>query len=117
MGTFEDLRRELTDWRAETARVRAALLPAREAVKRGRRDRSEQVDALEIEARALAERGQDLWKRFEPFTTPQEALGRLDDRHPILLFPLRLETRFKTGTQGQPQLWVRVYPDDCLVDT
>ena len=35
---------------------------------------------------------------------------------PILLFPLRLETRFKRPPAGQPQLWVRVYPDDCLVD-
>ena len=34
-----------------------------------------------------------------------------------MLFPLRLETRFKTSPEGRPQLWVRVYPDECLVDT
>ena len=39
---------------------------------------------------------------------------------PILLLPLRLETRFKQF--GSPdgtlhQLWVRVFPDDCAVDT
>ncbi len=35
---------------------------------------------------------------------------------PILLLPLRIETRFKTTAAGAPQLWVRVYPDTCLVD-
>ena len=37
-----------------------------------------------------------------------------------MLFPLRLETRFKTvdvpGRHAQ-QLWVRIFPDECLVDT
>lgn len=45
---------------------------------------------------------------------PQVAVEELDDRFPILLFPLRLETRFK-NTGNQPQLWIRVYPDDCNV--
>jgi hypothetical protein len=39
----------------------------------------------------------------------------------MLLLPVRLETRFKTvpGSTGtlRNELWVRVYPDDCAVDT
>src|SRR5262249_27146910 len=45
----------------------------------------------------------------------------MDDGIPVTLFPLRLETRFKTVTsdagQQQQQLWVRIYPDECLIDT
>ena len=54
---------------------------------------------------------------FTDFTDPTEELSRLPDSVPILLFPLRLETRFKPGDDGRPQLWVRVYPDNCLVDS
>lgn len=44
----------------------------------------------------------------------EKDIEQLDDSYPILLFPLRLETRFKKVSQ-QNQLWVRVYPDDCNV--
>ncbi len=37
--------------------------------------------------------------RFEPSPT-REAIGRLDDAHPILLFPVRIETRFGTADDG-----------------
>lgn len=45
---------------------------------------------------------------------PEKDIEQLDDTYPILLFPLRLETRFKK-IGAQNQLWVRVYPDDCNV--
>lgn len=58
---------------------------------------------------------------FTPFTDPRELVNRLSDEYPFLLLPVRIETRFKTvtGTGGapRPQLWVRIYPDDCAVDT
>lgn len=55
---------------------------------------------------------------FEPFADPRRQLAQLDVALPILLFPLRLETRFTGGgPDGGAQLWVRVYPDDCLIDT
>jgi hypothetical protein len=53
----------------------------------------------------------------QDWTDPREHLGQLTPNTPVLLFPLRLETRFKTVGRGVQQLWVRVYPDDCLVDT
>lgn len=45
---------------------------------------------------------------------PIADIAQLDDNYPLLLFPLRLETRFKT-TDNLNQLWLRVYPDDCNV--
>jgi hypothetical protein len=47
---------------------------------------------------------------------PRTVLGHLDDDVPFVLFPLRLETRFmKRGSKHE--LWVRIYPDDCQVQT
>jgi hypothetical protein len=53
---------------------------------------------------------------FATFTDPRQNLGALSDQSPFLLFPVRIETRFLTSA-GQPQLCVRIYPDDCSIDT
>jgi hypothetical protein len=53
---------------------------------------------------------------FATFTDPRTNLAALSDALPFLLFPVRIETRFKI-TGDQPQLWVRIYPDDCSIDT
>ncbi|HLL75088.1 MAG TPA: hypothetical protein VK421_07455 [Pyrinomonadaceae bacterium] len=116
MATFDEQRRELGRWREEQESLRQKLLLARESVRRGVRD-DDTVATLEGEVREQELRGAAIWKEFERFADPKEGLRRLEDRHPILLFPLRIETRFKTGAQGVPQLWVRVYPDQCLVDS
>lgn len=57
---------------------------------------------------------------FFPLTDPRERIEELSDAYPILLLPLRLETRFKQVSTPDGilhQLWVRVFPDDCAVDT
>src|SRR5689334_12200230 len=61
--------------------------------------------------------------RFVDFTDPRQNVGRLSDTSPFLLFPVRVETRFKIVGGPQPevaaqrhQLWVRIFPDDCSVD-
>ncbi len=65
---------------------------------------------------------------FAVFTQPQNNVGLLSDSSPFLLFPVRIETRFRTlrpGGQGPGialpapvhQLLVRIYPDDCSIDT
>src|SRR5215216_3360135 len=63
----------------------------------------------------------DLFGTFSRFTDPREAIENLNDNIPILLMPVRLETRFKTveapGAAQVNQLWVRIYPDDCWVDS
>ena len=61
-----------------------------------------------------------LWETLLPFSDPREQLKNMPDDTPFLLFPMRLETRFKKVTQRgggeRDQLWVRVYPDDCAID-
>lgn len=58
---------------------------------------------------------------FVPFTDPITQIEALDDSTPIALFPLRIETRYRTLARagGQPRrvFCVRVFPDDVLVDT
>ena len=39
----------------------------------------------------------------------------LDARMPLLLVPVHVQTRFMTGVQGGPELWVRIYPDQLSV--
>lgn len=46
---------------------------------------------------------------------PIVGAGQLNDAFPILMFPLRLETRFRI-IDGNHQLWLRVYPDDCNIN-
>lgn len=63
---------------------------------------------------------QEMSASFAPYSDPRTNLHRLDDAFPFLLFPIRLETRFKTivtASGSQHQLWVRLYPDDCAIDT
>ncbi len=47
---------------------------------------------------------------------PQELIEQLNDRVPIMLFPVRMETKYKI-TDAAKQLWVRIYPDDIAVVT
>jgi hypothetical protein len=142
MPEFEQLRDDLAERRRELEEKRREALLAREAVRQGERaldefartetrrrghERAQLEESLEG-ARARARRldvelgrlradEAGRLKAFEVFTDPREQLHRLSDTHPILLFPLRLETRFKAGNAGQSQLWVRVYPDACLIDS
>src|SRR5829696_7810578 len=56
---------------------------------------------------------------FAALTDPRERISELSDSIPILLMPLRIETRFKaiSGPAGSSgELWVRVFPDDIAVD-
>ncbi|MEP6691194.1 MAG: hypothetical protein ABJD07_08550, partial [Gemmatimonadaceae bacterium] len=51
--------------------------------------------------------------------SPPELIAEWDDGLPIVLLPLRLETRWKTDAlaPATPELWVRVYPDDVAITT
>jgi hypothetical protein len=53
---------------------------------------------------------------------PREGIGRLSDRSPLVLFPVRIETRFVDAESDEDKesahkLLVRIYPDDCSIDT
>ena len=71
----------------------------------------------------LSEELGGLYFDFESLTDPREQLNQhFKNTTPFLLFPVRLETRFKTVTgsnsdRAVPQMWVRIYPDTCLVDS
>lgn len=53
---------------------------------------------------------------FYQIRTPAEAIELCSDRIPFLMFPVRLETKFKI-TGSQPQLWIRIFPDDISIDS
>ena len=62
---------------------------------------------------------------FGQFSDPRQNISLLSASSPFLLFPVRIETRFRT-IAAQPgiavvgprhQLWVRIYPDDFSIDT
>jgi hypothetical protein len=48
--------------------------------------------------------------------TPQQLIEEWNDQLPILLLPLRLETKFKIEGRLK-ELWVRVFPDEIAVNT
>lgn len=48
--------------------------------------------------------------------TPQKLIEEWDDITPIMLLPLRMETRFKE-TEGRNELWVRVFPGEIAINT
>ena len=61
-----------------------------------------------------------IFKDFSVFSDPRQQIGQFPDNFPFLLLPVRIETRFKTVTienKQLNQLWVRIYPDECAVDT
>jgi len=146
MTSFEETRAALRDAAAERAAAVDRVRSGTEARKRLRREidrlargantgsgaatatRVEELrarlSAAAADARRLEgslgearEREAGLRAVFEPLTDPTKAVANLPDTHPFLLFPVRLETRFGTGPDGRRQLWVRVFPDDVLVDT
>lgn len=74
------------------------------------------VEALKRRSRDLNAKTLEALSRFAEFTNPIQSAAQLTDDVPIALFPLRLETRFKT-VSSQQLLCVRVFPDDVLIDT
>jgi hypothetical protein len=118
---FDDLRRRIGDLERVAEQQRGSARGARwRAIASGDR---ESADAAAAATRASAEADEALQralKEFESFTDPRDNVSRLPDQTPFLLLPLRLETRFGTGTdpdtgRQRSELWVRIYPDDCSV--
>ena len=59
-------------------------------------------------------------ENYHLFSDPRKNIAQLDDHNPIMLLPLRIETRFKkvlSNGREENQLWVRVYPDDIAIDS
>ncbi|MDO8185482.1 hypothetical protein Q5424_18510 [Conexibacter sp. JD483] len=161
MSEFTDLRDAYVAARADDDAAAAALVRARERataaqtrlaayLRRGAAGRDDVRTKLTRAAKSAATaaaKAQDarlaardaLRQRlaeFAPVSDPRTGVAELSDELPLLLFPLRLETRFKQratllrrrprlpgGGIGLPafrtswELWVRVFPDSCLVDS
>ena len=149
MPEFQDIQQKLAAARADQQSARSSLFQTSEELKRvgaaleqsqrwfNPNDRQAVVERRELERRketleGLQREQQNIFQRvnaqlsdllpgfWETWTDPRQHAGQMDDNIPVALFPLRLETRFKTVTTRagqQQQLWVRIYPDECLVDT
>lgn len=94
--------------RTQRAALRVEAAELREAVATGRQN------VTRASANVIKR-----FEEFQPFSDPRKGVSDLDASVPTLLFPVRIETRFVEVGDGENghQLWVRVYPDDCLVDT
>ncbi|NOY15595.1 MAG: hypothetical protein GXP23_01440, partial [Gammaproteobacteria bacterium] len=81
------------------------------------------IQAVNAGKTAYAEAAKNEWAKlsaYVKFTNPVENIESLKDDCPILLFPLRLETRFKKiERHGEvvDQLWVRVFPDEIAINS
>jgi len=81
-----------------------------------RAEKAEQAQQQE-KYKGLRDRLAATQKDFDLFVDPRRELASgFSNEIPFLLFPLRMETRFKSVNE-RPQLWVRVYPDECMVDS
>jgi len=85
---------------------------------------AKEADANVSAARARVQRAREAASAaqaaFVPFSDPRQSAVEFSTNSPFALLPLRLETRFATVGEGAAaghQLWVRIYPDDCSIDT
>src|SRR5581483_5913082 len=103
------------DEKDRTQRARKKAFDEKESVL------NEKISRLRSAADAAAKNETTWFDRFQEFSDPRQAISLLSDSTPLLLFPLRMETRFKTliNAEGasRHELWVRVYPDECVIDT
>ncbi len=109
----DQLLREISkDQQAEDERLKEIREKAQEYSESVRTNKTSFKNSLKEEWGKLTE--------FLDFTDPVDNIKLLQDKWPILLFPLRLETRFKkVNIDGvtKDQLWVRVFPDDIAINS
>ena len=84
-------------------------------LERQKKELNDRISELASEHKKLNKELDNLSESFLDHLDPVKQVQQLSDTHPILMFPLRLEVRFKS-TGDQPQLWLRVFPDDCNIN-
>lgn len=110
-------RRHLTRWYKENNDEHREQRNELESLYQGRQSR---VNELEDALKQSLDELRPIWNEYTPMTDPREQISELDDSYPILLLPVRLETRFKKIVEENLvnyELWVRIYPDDVAVDS
>ncbi len=144
MADFDDLRKQLKVIKSDRQQSEQSAFLAREKLKRLDRQKKNllrtesdnddrlqeiileerslrsQISEHESTIRAQIEAESEVFVNFQPFTDPRSHISRFSDEYPLLLLPLRIETRFKkipSATGPKHQLWVRVFPDECSIDT
>ncbi|HEY1431531.1 MAG TPA: hypothetical protein VGF39_07890 [Stellaceae bacterium] len=141
MADFDTSRSALNYARAQVTQAEAALFTARQhraklQAQRARLARTggeglARLDAavaqanenemrLAVDATARKRAAGALAGEFATVADPRKEIERWRDDNPVLLLPVRLEARFKTVSDqagAREELWVRIYPDDCSVDT
>ena len=110
---------EFATSRSSLAQSRAALLSAQQSAATART--ADELSAARGALSAARQQARAAAEGFASFTDPRQQLGRLPDSSPFALFPVRLETRFVTEDSAagaaSSRLLVRIYPDDCSIDT
>jgi len=91
--------------REEKKKIEATLIKKKEELKSIYSRKSDQTKNINNHLHGLAD-----------LSDPTRQIGALSDAFPFLLLPVRLETRFM-NQEGKSELWVRIYPDDCHIDT
>ncbi len=93
-------------------------------LRRGLREQMERARARHGEAQDRAKGARKtlagIYDRIAPMVDPRTAIASIPSDLPILLLPVRLETRFGTIQQldGEvPSLMVRIFPDDVWIDS
>ncbi len=127
-GDLHTARQALAEARQQRSRLEAEHAAAARSVSgrtadalarlKGRLDDARADETAKGEALALQETGgAELLEAFAAVADPSTAVTQWSGDTPILLLPVRLETRFHRTEDGRDELWVRIYPDDCAVDT
>src|SRR5262245_14286318 len=118
---FREQARELNAVRREQASARQRYSIARDQELRGVRGAVGRANEARRALDDLTGREREIIGAIGEASDPRLAISALNDVNPLLLFPVRLETRFKKiddeGEGTHHELWLRIYPDDCVVDS
>ena len=118
MGRSRQLARALAANAAALKRLLRSNAPQDEQVQRIRAEHARLSQELEQARAAIASAQSELSDRLAEWLSQgaEDDLARLSADFPVLLFPVRLETRFDTPSGQSPALKLRIYPDTILAE-
>ncbi|MCP4720543.1 MAG: hypothetical protein GY860_13895 [Desulfobacteraceae bacterium] len=108
---LETLMRHFDKGKDEHGKLYKSLSAKKEAL-------HDEISTLEEKLEEKLKSYRDALKQLLPETDPSKHLDKLDSHFPILMLPLRLETRFICDENNViNKLGVRIFPDDCAIDS